>query len=69
MIVICTYRALFILTEGIFRDGLIDLRYPPFSERYQSYSFLSVGRQDTDITLKRFQTMKRFLRNMHQLRK
>jgi HEPN domain-containing protein len=44
-----------------------DLRYPAFSVRYQSYSLLSVGQQDADITLERLQTLKRFLKDIHQL--
>jgi HEPN domain-containing protein len=44
-----------------------DLRYPSFSERYQSYSLLSVSRPDADITLERLQTLKRFLKDIHQL--
>lgn len=46
-----------------------DLRYPSFSERYQSYSLLSVGHQDADITLERLQTLKRFLKDIHQLQR
>jgi hypothetical protein len=46
-----------------------DLRYPNFDERRRSYSLLSVGRQDADITLERLQTLKRFLKDIHQLRR
>ncbi|WP_129677680.1 HEPN domain-containing protein [Candidatus Chloroploca sp. Khr17] len=46
-----------------------DLRYPAFSMRYQSYSLLSVSRQDADLTLERLQTLKRFLKDIHQLRR
>ena len=46
-----------------------DLRYPSFSERYQSYSLLNVSRQAADITLERLQTLKRFLKDIHQLRR
>ena len=44
-----------------------DLRYPKFDDRNQSYSLLSVGQQDADITLERLQTLKRFLKDIHQL--
>jgi uncharacterized protein YlbG (UPF0298 family) len=45
-----------------------DLRYPNFDERRRSYSLLSVSRQDADITLERLQTLKLFLKDIHQLR-
>jgi hypothetical protein len=54
---------------GIKFDALHnDLRYPNFDERRRSYSLLSVSCQDADITLERLQTLKRFLKDIHQLR-
>lgn len=46
-----------------------DLRYPFFSERHQSYSLLQVSRSDAELTLDRLQTLKRFLSDIHQLRR
>jgi hypothetical protein len=44
-----------------------DLRYPNFDERRSSYFVLQVERKDADTVYARLQTLKQFLRDIHQL--
>ena len=45
-----------------------DLRYPNFDDRRGSYFILQVERKDADTVYARLQTLKQFLRDIHQLR-
>ncbi|NCC31620.1 MAG: HEPN domain-containing protein [Chloroflexia bacterium] len=44
-----------------------NLRYPHFDERRGSYFVLQVERNDADTVYARLQTLKQFLKDMHQL--
>jgi HEPN domain-containing protein len=44
-----------------------DLRYPNFDERRSSYFVLQTERKDADTVYARLQTLKQFLKDIHQL--
>ncbi|GAX45559.1 hypothetical protein NIES4075_65800 [Tolypothrix sp. NIES-4075] len=44
-----------------------DLRYPSFSDRYESYSMLRVTQKDAAFTHEKLQRLKNFLKDIHRL--